>query len=67
MSVKFSIVNGVIQGAVLSPSLFSLYINKLLIPLEKCGLGCYVSNYVFSAAAYADDIILLSPTISGLQ
>ena len=67
MSSSFTIVNGVRQGAVLSPSLFSLYIDKLLISLENSGFGCYVGNYFYGAAAYADDIILLSPTRSGLQ
>ena len=55
------------QGAVLSPSLFSLYINKLLVSLESSGLGCNIGNYFYGASAYADDIILLSPTRSGLQ
>ena len=66
-SDSFSIVNGVRQGAVLSPSLFSLYINKLLISLESSGFGCNIGNYFYGASAYADDIILLSPTRSGLQ
>ena len=66
-SDSFSIVNGVRQGAVLSPSLFSLYINKLLVSLESSGLGCNIGNYFYGASAYADDIILLSPTRSGLQ
>ena len=39
MSASFSIVNGVRQGAVLSPSLFSLYIDKLLVSLESSGWG----------------------------
>ena len=66
-SLSFSIVNGVRQGAVLSPSLFSLYMNKLLISLEYSGFGCNIGNYFYGASAYADDIILLSPTRSGLQ
>ena len=67
LSESFSIVNGVRQGAVLSPSLFSLYIDKLLISLETSGYGCHIGNYFYGASAYADDIILLSPTRSGLQ
>ena len=66
-SDSFSIVNGVRQGAVLSPSLFSLYIDKLLLDLQSSGLGCHVGNYFYGASAYADDIILLSPTRSDLQ
>ena len=66
-SESFSIVNGVRQGAVLSPSLFSLYIDKLLLDLKSSGLGCQVGNHFYGASAYADDIILLSPTRSGLQ
>ena len=66
-SDSFTIVNGVRQWAVLSPSLFSLYINKLLVSLESSGLGCNIGNYFYGASAYADDIILLSPTRSGLQ
>ena len=55
------------QGAVLSPSLFSLYIDSLLIQPEKSGYGCHINNYFYGCSAYADDIILLSPTRNGLQ
>ena len=51
----------------MSPSLFSLYIDKLLLDLKSSGLGCQVGNHFYGASAYADDIILLSPTRSGLQ
>ena len=66
-SESFSVVNGVRQGAVLSPSLFSLYIDKLLLNLKASGFGCNIGNHFYGASAYADDIILLSPTRSGLQ
>ena len=66
-SEEFSVKNGVRQGAVLSPSLFSLYIDSLLIQLENSGYGCHINNYFYGCSAYADDIILLSPTRNGLQ
>ena len=66
-SEAFKVKNGVRQGAVLSPSLFSLYIDALLIQLEKSGFGCHVNNYFYGCSAYADDIIHLSPTRNGLQ
>ena len=67
LSESFSVVNGVRQRAVLSPSLFSLYIDKLLLDLKESGFGCHIGNYFYGASAYADDLILLSPTRSGLQ
>ena len=67
LSENFSVVNGVRQGAVLSPSLFSLYMDKLLISLEASDYGCHVGNFFYGASAYADDLILLSPTRQGLQ
>ena len=41
--------------------------NKLLISLESSGFGCNIGNYFYGASAYADDILLLFPTRSGLQ
>ena len=66
-SEEFKVMNGVRQGAILSPCLFSLYINSLLLQLEDSGFGCHVGNYYYGCAAYADDIVLLSPTRNGLQ
>ena len=66
-SEEFEVKNGVRQGAVLSPTLFSLYSDNLLILLEKSGFGCHVNNYYYGSSAYADDIVLLSPTRNGLQ
>ena len=37
----FSISNGVRQGGVLSPILFTICIDDLLIELERQGIGCF--------------------------
>ena len=66
-SETFNISNGVRQGAVSSPVLFSLYIDSLFQTLEDSGLGCHIDHLYFGVCAYADDIVLLSPTRSGLQ
>jgi len=35
--------------------------------LRSCGVGCWVGQHFFGALAYADDVAILCPTISGLQ
>ena len=50
----------------MSPLLFGVYMDGLLDELEDFGIGCYIGQH-FCGAAYADDIILLCPTSSGLR
>ena len=56
-SASFPISNGVKQGGVISPLLFSLYVDELFLLLKKSGLGCYVG----STYAGTDDIALIAP------
>jgi hypothetical protein len=58
---------GVKQGGILSPFLFTFFINDLLMQLEASELGTRVDCIFTGAVAYADDIILLSKTSIGLQ
>ena len=39
-----SISNGVKQGGVLSPVLFTVYMDSLLVRLVKSRCGCYIGN-----------------------
>ena len=66
-SNTFSVHNGVKQGGVLSPTLFSIYFDTLLCELSSSGQGCYIGSKFMGAFAYADDLVLLSPNISGLR
>ena len=66
-SQRFNVSNGVRQGAVSSAFLFSVYIDDLLVQLEKSQLGCYIHGCFYGAFVFADDIFLLSASVSGLQ
>ena len=59
-SAQFRVVNGTRQGSVLSPALFSVYVDDLLLQLRKSNVGCYIGDMFFGAAGYADDIILFA-------
>jgi hypothetical protein len=67
LSVIVSLECGVRQGGVISPSLFSLYVDDLLLLLASCKLGCFVNSRCVNSFMYADDIILLSISISDMQ
>ena len=66
-SDKFYITNGTRQGSVLSPLLFSVYLDGLLVRIRNLGLGCHIGGYWFGASGYADDLILLAPCRDVLQ
>ena len=67
MSMPISMENGVKQGGVLSPTLFCIYFDELLRRLEGTGVGCHIGHMSYASFGYADDIILLSPSICGLE
>ena len=63
----FQISNGVKQGRVISPLLFSCYIDNLFTQLQHSGLGCHVGCSYAGAFGYADDIALLAPSLQCLK
>jgi len=67
VSTSFRVHCGVRQGGILSPILFNLYVDNLIESLQNSGLGCYICTSFLGCIMYADDLILLSPSIDGLQ
>jgi len=66
-SDKFFVLGGVRQGGVLSPVLFNLYVDELILQLEHDGYGCSIGGTFFGCVMYADDVLLLSASVNGLQ
>ncbi len=62
-SEYFSASNSIKQGSVLSPILFSIYIDDLIERLLKNKEGCWVGNKFFGCIVYADDVELLVPCV----
>ena len=55
------------QGGVLSPYLFAIGIDQIVEIIQTSGFGCHVKFFPLCIFLYADDIILLSPSVTGLQ
>ena len=66
-SAPFPVERGVRQGSILSPTLFNIIMNPLLLTLEASGLGLSVNNLYGGAYLHADDIRTLASTASTLQ
>ena len=67
LSKEVSLSAGVRQGGVLSPWLFSIYIDIILEKLEISGLGCFLGKQCLNSFLYADDLIILTLSVSDLQ
>jgi len=62
-----SISNGVRQGGVLSPIMFTVYLDDLLADLESSGVGCFWNQHFVGAVYYVDDVALLLPLVLPLS
>jgi len=58
---------GIRQEGVLSPYLFAVYIDNLVSKTQSCGYRCYMGLKCISILMYADDILILTPSVSSLH
>ena len=66
-STDFSVSNGVKQGAVISPILFSSYMDALFDRLKRIAIGCHVGPVYAGAFGYADVVALVAPSLYSLR
>ena len=65
-SKTFDITSGTRQTSKLSPYLFNIFINQLLV-LNDCDVWVRIGDVLYNFMAYSDDITIFSKNANGLQ
>jgi hypothetical protein len=67
LSYSYNVRSGVRQGGSLSPALFNVFVDRCIHNVKVSGAGCIIDEKYLGIIMYADDILLLAPTIKGPQ
>ena len=63
----FRVSNGVRQGGILSPKLFSVYVAELSRVMSAAKTGCVIDDISINRVFYADDQCNMTVSPSGLH
>ncbi len=55
------------QGSLLSPYFFNVYVDGLHHILNTVPAGCFLGSTKLNSISYADDMVLISPSLEGLR
>ncbi len=66
-SKAFKSTVGVKQGGVLSPRLFSIYMDELILKISQARLGIRVGRLSLDIIGYADDVLIISNIKKNIQ
>ena len=61
------VTNGVNQGGILSPILFIVYMDVILLKLKESRMRCHIGSTFCGTLGYTVDVSLLCPTLSSLK
>ena len=67
LSEQIKVERGTRQGGLTSPLLFNMYYKDLIQELQECSHGVTINSHHYNSFCYADDVLLCSTTVSGLQ
>ena len=67
LSFWYQLTAGVWQGGILSPVLFAVYMDTLIVRLRSSGFGCKIDDKYYVCLVYADDIMLISHTANAMH
>jgi len=67
LSAMLRVKSGVCQGGVLSPYLFNVYADVFIKNIVTKNVGCHIGHTCMACMMYADDILLISASLAGLQ
>ena len=63
----FDALTGTKQGGVLSPRIFTLYMDELIDRFKRRVVGCHLIDLFVACLLHADDLWLITPTRNAMQ